>query len=54
MYQDLENIFVLFQLFMTRLLKNSPTSRTTIPGQPLGLSQKYGCLGKTMLIQHHL
>jgi len=40
-------IFVYFSnCFMTHLLIISLSSRTSIPGQPLGLPKKYGCLEK--------
>jgi len=31
----------------------SSSSGTTVPGQPLGFPQKYGSLGKTIVIEHH-
>jgi len=50
----IEKISLYFSnFFMTHMLIILTSSRTTILGQPLGLPQKYGCLGKTILIEHH-
>jgi len=46
-HHDLKKDCCTLQLFYDTLADNfTYSSRTTSPGQPLGLPQKYGCLGK--------
>jgi len=52
--KTMKRCFYFPNFFMIQLLIITPSSRTTIQGQPLGLPQKYGFLGKTILIEHHL
>ena len=51
----IENRFLYFSnFFMTHFLISLPSLRTTNTDQPLGLPQKFGCLGKMILIEHYL